>query len=140
MWASAFMIFMFVMLEQRPTKNRRILKIHKHSKACFYQMLKYGLDKIWRAISFTKATLSICVLVLRRYGIVAFMCSYSEDTTGAIRIRKSKKNRQHNGQKKKHKGQTTIYKTYIATQIEYVISSQNLPPWLFHWGNKGSEE
>ena len=34
-----------------------------------------------------------------------------EDTKGAIRIRISKKNRQHNGQKKK--GQTTIYKTYI---------------------------
>ena len=27
-----------------------------------------------------------------------------EDTKGAIRIRKSKKNRQHNGQKKKYKG------------------------------------
>ena len=33
-----------------------------------------------------------------------------EDTKGVIRIRKSKKNRQHNGQKKKI--QTTIYKTY----------------------------
>jgi len=33
-----------------------------------------------------------------------------EDGRGVIRIRKSKKNRQHNGQKKK--GQTTIYKTY----------------------------
>ena len=33
---------------------------------------------------------------------------------GAIRIRISKKNRQHNGQKKKYKRtQTTIYKTYI---------------------------
>jgi len=35
-----------------------------------------------------------------------------EDTKGVIRIRKSKKNRQHNGQKKTTKGQTTIYKTY----------------------------
>ena len=35
-----------------------------------------------------------------------------EDTKGVIRIRKSKKDRQHNGQKKKYKGQTTIYKTY----------------------------
>jgi len=36
-----------------------------------------------------------------------------EDTTGAIRIRKSKKNTQHNGQKKKNnKGQTTIYNIY----------------------------
>jgi hypothetical protein len=34
-----------------------------------------------------------------------------EDTKGVIRIRKSKKNRQHSGQMKK--GQTTIYKTYI---------------------------
>jgi hypothetical protein len=33
-----------------------------------------------------------------------------EDTKEVIRIRKSKKNRQHNGQKRK--GQTTIYKTY----------------------------
>jgi len=32
-----------------------------------------------------------------------------EDAIGVIRIRMSKKNRQHNGQKK---GQTTIYKTY----------------------------
>ena len=36
-----------------------------------------------------------------------------EDTKGVIRIRIWKKNRQHNGQKKKStKGQTTIYKTY----------------------------
>jgi hypothetical protein len=34
-----------------------------------------------------------------------------EDTKGAIRIRISKKNRQHNGQKKKYKEQTMIYKT-----------------------------
>jgi hypothetical protein len=34
-----------------------------------------------------------------------------EDTKGVIRIRKSKKNRQHNDQKRT-KGQTTIYKTY----------------------------
>jgi hypothetical protein len=36
-----------------------------------------------------------------------------EDTKEAIRNRISKKNRQHNGQKKKYKGQTTIYKTNI---------------------------
>ena len=36
-----------------------------------------------------------------------------EDTKKVIRIRISKKNRQHNGQKKKgQKGQTTIYKAY----------------------------
>jgi hypothetical protein len=34
------------------------------------------------------------------------------DTKGVIRICKSKKDRQHNDQKKKYKGQTTIYKTY----------------------------
>ena len=37
-----------------------------------------------------------------------------EDTKGVIIIRISKKNRQHNGQKKKStQGQTTINKTYI---------------------------
>ena len=40
-----------------------------------------------------------------------------EDTKGVIRIRKSKKDKQHNGQKKK--GQTTIYKTlHIKLKIE----------------------
>jgi hypothetical protein len=34
-----------------------------------------------------------------------------EDTKGVVIIRKSKKNRQHNDQKKKNKGQTTIFKT-----------------------------
>jgi hypothetical protein len=36
-----------------------------------------------------------------------------EDTKGLIRIRISKKNRQHNGQKKINKRTKTIYKTYI---------------------------
>jgi hypothetical protein len=35
-----------------------------------------------------------------------------EDNKGVIRIRKSKKKRQHNGQRKSTKGQTTIYKKY----------------------------
>jgi hypothetical protein len=35
-----------------------------------------------------------------------------EDTKGVLSIRKSKKDTQHNGQKKSTKGQTTIYKTY----------------------------
>ena len=35
-----------------------------------------------------------------------------EDTKGVIRICKSKNYRQHNGQKKKEKRKTTIYKTY----------------------------
>jgi hypothetical protein len=44
-------------------------------------------------------------------------------------------------QRKRTNGQTTIYKTYIATQtVEYVISSQNLPAWSFHGGDNGSEE
>jgi hypothetical protein len=34
-----------------------------------------------------------------------------EDTKGVIRIRKSKKDKQHNDKKKRTKGQTTIYKT-----------------------------
>jgi len=42
-----------------------------------------------------------------------------EDTKGVIRIRKSKKDRQHNDQKKRTKGQTTIYKTiHIKSKIE----------------------
>jgi hypothetical protein len=40
-----------------------------------------------------------------------------EDTNGVIRIRKSKENRQHNGQKNKYKGQTTIYKTFILNKF-----------------------
>ena len=36
----------------------------------------------------------------------------SKDNKGVIRIRISKKNRKHNGQKKSTKGQTTIHKTY----------------------------
>jgi peptidyl-tRNA hydrolase len=35
-----------------------------------------------------------------------------EDTKGVIRIRISKKNRKHNGHKKRTKRQKTIYKTY----------------------------
>ena len=37
-----------------------------------------------------------------------------EDTKGVIRIHKSKTNRQHNGQKRRTNGQTTIYKTYTS--------------------------
>ena len=36
-----------------------------------------------------------------------------EDTKGAIRIRILKKSRQHNGKRKRAKGQTTFNKTYI---------------------------
>ena len=42
-----------------------------------------------------------------------------ENTKGVIRIRKSKKYRQHNGQRKGTKGQTAIYKTlHEKLQIE----------------------
>jgi hypothetical protein len=42
-----------------------------------------------------------------------------EDTKGVSIIRKSKKDRHHNVQKKKDKGQTTIYKTlHIKLKIE----------------------
>jgi len=45
-----------------------------------------------------------------------------EDIKGVIRIRKSKTDRQHNGQNKKTKGQTTIYKTL---HIKYRSSNTN---------------
>jgi hypothetical protein len=41
---------------------------------------------------------------------INFLQDEFEDTKGVIRIRKSKKDRQHTRQKKK--GQTTIYKQY----------------------------
>jgi hypothetical protein len=42
-----------------------------------------------------------------------------EDTNDVIRIRKSKKNRQRNGQRNRIKGRTTIYKTlHIKLKIE----------------------
>jgi hypothetical protein len=44
-----------------------------------------------------------------------------EDTKGVIRIRKSKKNRQNNGQRKGTKEQTTIYKTYVLINVFIVI-------------------
>jgi hypothetical protein len=41
-----------------------------------------------------------------------------EDTKGAIRIRISKKNRQHNGQKKKYKRTNDLQNTHIKPKIE----------------------
>ena len=42
-----------------------------------------------------------------------------EDTKGVIRIRKSKKNRQHNGQKKKYKGTNNyLQNIHIKLKIE----------------------
>ena len=40
-----------------------------------------------------------------------------EDTKEVIRIRISKKNRQHNGQRKSTKGQTTINKAYTKYRL-----------------------
>jgi len=40
---------------------------------------------------------------------------YEKILKGVIRIRKSEKDRQHNGLDKKDKGQTTIYKTLHRT-------------------------
>jgi hypothetical protein len=37
-----------------------------------------------------------------------------EDTKGVIRIRKSKKNRQHNGQMKKYKKQITQFTSHVS--------------------------
>jgi hypothetical protein len=41
-----------------------------------------------------------------------------KDTKAIIRIRKLKTERQHNDQKKRTKGQTTIYKTHLKLKIE----------------------
>jgi len=49
--------------------------------------------------------------LLRNPPCYSFCQEEFEDTKGAIRIRISKKDREHNGQKKKDKGQTTINKT-----------------------------
>jgi hypothetical protein len=48
-----------------------------------------------------------------------------EDNKGVIRFCISKKNRQHNSQKKKYKGQTTIYKTYITLSVIRYNDLQN---------------
>jgi hypothetical protein len=58
----------------------------------------------------------VFILAVRICGIISFHKSTEEeieDTKGVIGICILKKNRQHNGQKKTTKGQTTIYKAYI---------------------------
>ena len=50
-----------------------------------------------------------------------------EDTKGGIRIRKSKKNRQHNGKKKKDK------RTNNDIQIHQYQQSDQSPPASTHW-------
>ena len=53
------------------------------------------------------------IILRRQSSNVRKLSEEFEDTKGLIRICISKKNRQHNDQKKSTKGQTTIYKTYI---------------------------
>ena len=48
--------------------------------------------------------------------IVGLLQEEFEDTKSVICI--SKKNKQHNGQEKSTKGQTTIYETHIKLKIE----------------------
>ena len=68
-------------------------------------MEKKNIEKVWIIKWKTKNTTSSEVKL--------------EDTKGVIRSRKSKKNRQHNDQKKTTKEQTKIYKTlHRKTKIE----------------------
>ena len=52
--------------------------------------------------------LKTCAFLLHRNMYASNYKEGFEDTNGVIRIRQSKRNRQHNGKK----GQATIYKTY----------------------------
>ena len=60
------------------------------------------------------------IFLQAHYNSFRFLLKSSEEdfkeTKGAIRIRISKKNRQHNGQTKKYKGETTIYKHTYKTK------------------------
>jgi hypothetical protein len=47
-----------------------------------------------------------------------------EDTKGVIRIRISKKNRQHNGQKKKYKRTRRVWRYQRGNQIPYIEEEQ----------------
>jgi hypothetical protein len=50
-----------------------------------------------------------------------------EDTKGVIRIRISKKNRKHNGQKKKYKRTNNdLHNIHIKLKIEYLLSTENI--------------
>ena len=46
-----------------------------------------------------------------------------DDTEGVIRIRKQKKNREHNGQKKKEKQRSTIKDRVTRTPLKPVVNS-----------------
>jgi hypothetical protein len=88
----------------------------------------YNKLKIWvyiylsfiDSISWLPFFLGICLYWLTKNVLIAE--EEFEDIKGVIRIRKSKKDRQHNGQNKKTKGQTTIYKTL---RIKYRSSNTN---------------
>jgi hypothetical protein len=58
-------------------------------------------------------TINVSNINKRRGTLIRLDQEESEDTKGVIRIRKSKNDRHYNGNKKRTKGQTTIYKTYI---------------------------
>jgi hypothetical protein len=54
-----------------------------------------------------------------------------EDTKGVIRIRKSKKNRQHNGQKKKDKPELQLDQHVTAWTASWV----NVNDWAHFYGH-----
>ena len=62
---------------------------------------------------------SLDVIKIKRTAFEIVFYEDFEGTKRVIRTRKSKKNRQHTGQKKRTKGQITIYKTLnIKLKIE----------------------
>jgi hypothetical protein len=85
-------------------------------KTLFQSQFLFDFDEI-----FTNRSENVRSFLWLFFGSTDFKCSWFkhfhghyqlefEDTKGVIRIRKSKKDRQHNGQKKNQKGQTPIYK------------------------------
>ena len=81
-----------------------------HGNIHQYPIIFWNVQYIW------KYNLNYVIAIL-----VVILEEEFGDIKGVIRIRKSKKDRQHNGQKKKRtKGQTTIYKaSHIKLKIEY---------------------
>jgi hypothetical protein len=60
-----------------------------------------------------------------------------EDSKGVIKIRKSSKNRQHNGQKKKDKQRSTrhTHKTKEQNKIPELQLDQHVTAWTASWVN-----
>jgi hypothetical protein len=55
-----------------------------------------------------------------------------EDTKGVIRIRISKKDRQHNGQKKKYKRTNNdLQNMHIKLKMSYMVSHATISDFLF---------